>query len=197
MTRCLPNAKNLQLHVEPKRMPPVKAKIQKPVAVAKTAAEAETAAAKQAVFNQLINENALLFYLMKGIAEAVHQQGEMSGGKRSLLRLLNETSAQTVPQISRARKVTRQHIQALIHELVNDGLVEFFENPAHKRSPFVQLTQRGQRFVNDMDRRETKLHQQLEVHVSESEMRAAMRTLRKVRAEFESEPWRRLLKQLR
>lgn len=157
----------------------------------------ENEAARQSAFNQLINENALLFFRLKVVAEEVHQQGELSGGKRGLLRMLNEAGAKTVPQISRARNVTRQHTQTLINELVAEGLVEFFDNPGHKRSPFVQLTAAGQRCVTGMERREAKLHAQMPMQVSENELRAAARTLRKVRAEFENEQWRRLLKQLR
>ncbi len=162
-----------------------------------TRAVQEPDTAQQSAFNQLINENALLFFRMKVVAQEVHQQGEMSGGKRSLLRLLNESDAQTVPQISRARNVTRQHTQTLINELAEEGLVDFFDNPGHKRSPFVQLTAQGQRAVAAMERREAKLHTQMPMHVPENELRAAARTLRKLRAEFEGEPWRRLLKQFR
>ena len=89
--------------------------------IARAVQEPDTA--QQSAFNQLINENALLFFRMKVVAQEVHQQGEMSGGKRSLLRLLNESDAQTVPQISRARNVTRQHTQTLINELAEEGMV--------------------------------------------------------------------------
>jgi DNA-binding MarR family transcriptional regulator len=121
----------------------------------------------------------------------------MSGGKRSLLRLLEESGAQTVPNISRARNVTRQHMQALVNELAAGGLVEFADNPAHKRSPFVQLTVAGRRFVTNMNRREVKIHQAIALPVSDGELRTAARILKKVRASFENEAWRKLLKQLR
>lgn len=181
-------------------MPPSKAakrkSVARPTKTARVTLASEQDAAQQSAFNQLINENALLFFRMKVVAQEVHQQGEMSGGKRSLLRLLNESEAQTVPQISRARNVTRQHTQTLINELAAEGLVEFFDNPGHKRSPFVQLTAQGQRAIAAMERREAKLHTQMTMHVPENELRAAARTLRKVRAEFENEQWRRLLKKM-
>lgn len=168
-------------------MPPVKTQTKAPAAEA----------AQQDSFNQLINENALLFYRLKMVAEEVHHQGEMSGAKRALLRLLEESGAQTVPNISRARNVTRQHMQALVNELAGEGLVEFADNPAHKRSPLVQVTAAGRRFVTSMNRREAKIHQAMALPVSESELRAAARVLKKVRASFENEAWRKLLKQLR
>ena len=145
-------------------------------------------------FNILINENGLLFNRLKMVAEQVHHQGEMSGGRRAVLRMLDEARAQTVPQISRERSVSRQHVQALINELAAEGYVEFTENPAHKRSPFVQLTALGQKAVNAMNRREQQLHTKLHMDVAESDLLAAAQTLRAVRAVFESEQWKRLAK---
>lgn len=148
-------------------------------------------------FNILVNENGLLFNRLKLVAEQVHHQGEMSGGRRAILRTLDETGAQTVPQISRARAVSRQHVQALINELVEEGYLEFAENPAHKRSPFVQLTNQGKRAVDAMNRREQKLHLKMRNEVPDAELLAAARILRAVRAMFESEQWRRLAKSLK
>lgn len=147
-------------------------------------------------FNILINENGLLFNRLKLVAEQVHHQGEMSGGRRAILRMLDEIGAQTVPQISRARAVSRQHVQALINELAEEGYLEFAENPAHKRSPFVQLTQQGKQAVDAMNRREQKLHMKMHTEVPDAELLAAARTLRAIRAMFESEQWRRLVKSL-
>src|SRR5437868_14577915 len=92
-----------------------------------------TGADTESAFNTLINENGLLFNRLKLVAEQIHQQGEMSGARRAILRMLDEVGAQTVPQIGRSRSVSRQHVQALVNELTGEGYVEFAENPAHKR----------------------------------------------------------------
>lgn len=158
---------------------------------------ATSAASGDTPFNILINENGLLFNRLKLVAEQVHHQGEMTGGRRAILRMLDETGAQTVPQISRARAVSRQHVQALINELVEEDYLEFAGNPAHKRSPFVQLTRRGKQAVDAMNRREQKLHLKMRNEVPDAELLAAARILRAVRAMFESEQWRRLAKSLK
>ncbi len=151
----------------------------------------------ESAFNTLINENGLLFNRLKLVAEQIHQQGEMSGARRAILRMLNEVGAQTVPQIGRARSVSRQHVQALVNELTREGYVELVENPAHKRSPFAQLTARGKQFVLAMNRREHKLHEKMQLHLSDTEMLAAARTLRVLRTVFESEQWKRIAKTLK
>ena len=150
----------------------------------------------ESAFNVLINETSLFFHRLKIIAEEVHHQGEMSGGLRSLLRSLDNHGEQTVPQMARDRSVTRQHIQPLVNQLAEAGYIEFVENPAHKRSPFVRLTPRGKKTVDAMNRREHKLLSKSGVGVPDKKMREAAETLRDVRAFFESDKWQRLLKTL-
>lgn len=148
----------------------------------------------ESAFNVLINETSLFFHRLKVVAEEVHRQGEMSGGLRSLLRSLDKHGEQTVPQMARDRSVTRQHIQPLVNQLAEAGYIVFVENPAHKRSPFVHLTTQGKKTVDAMNRREHKLVSKSAFGVPDSKMREAAETLRNVRAFFESEEWKQMLK---
>ena len=50
---------------------------------------------------------------------------------------------QTVPQLARARPVSRQRIQQIANEAAVEGLIEFINNPAHKKSKLMQLTDLG------------------------------------------------------
>lgn len=150
----------------------------------------------ESAFDQLINENALLFHRLKIVADEVHHQGEMSGGLRSILRGLDKLGPQTVPQMARNRSVSRQHIQILVNQLTEAGHLEQIDNPAHKRSPLVQLTPRGKKGVKAMNRREMKLHTQMDFGVTDQKLREAAEILRAVRAMFESAQWQRLLKHL-
>lgn len=59
------------------------------------------------------------------------------------MRSLAEGGPQTVPAIARSRPVSRQHIQKLADELAAEGLVEFVDNPEHKRSKLMRLTAAG------------------------------------------------------
>ncbi|HMV51563.1 MAG TPA: MarR family transcriptional regulator [Blastocatellia bacterium] len=151
----------------------------------------------ESAFNVLVNETSLLFHRLKIVADEVHQQGEMSGALRSILRLLNKHGEQTVPQMARDRAVSRQHVQGLINQLAEAGYVEFIENPAHKRSAFVRLTPLGKKTVATMDRHEDKLLAKSGVGVPDRKMLEAAETLRAVRAFFENKEWQRLLKSLK
>lgn len=70
----------------------------------------------------------------------IEYQGE---GYLGVLRLLNSEGPQTVPQIARRRGVSRQRIQKLSNNMADNGLIRFVDNPDHRSSRLVQLTQSG------------------------------------------------------
>src|SRR5262249_19593397 len=92
----------------------------------------------------VIGETVALFHRLRDASQQVHGQGELSSGRWGLLRDLDRLGPQTVPQMARSRPVSRQYIQTLVDGVVKQGLVELVENPAHKRSPLVELTAKGQ-----------------------------------------------------
>jgi len=153
------------------------------------AAKARTSA--RPALGELMDETVALFHRLRAVAEEVHGQGEASAGRRGLLLSLARGGPQTVPQLARARPVSRQHVQTLVNALAADGLVELVENPAHKRSSLVRLTRAGALRLDGMARRERELLGSLSLGVGAHELRAASETLRQVRAAFASPTWRR------
>ena len=69
---------------------------------------------------------------------------------------LADAGEQTVPQIARAKGVSRQHIQVNVDTLTKAALVALRDNPGHKRSPFVTMTKLGQSAFKVMRRREKR-----------------------------------------
>jgi DNA-binding MarR family transcriptional regulator len=49
----------------------------------------------------------------------------------------------TGPQIAQMRPTSCQRMQRLANELAAEGLVEFIDNPKHRRSKLVRLTPKG------------------------------------------------------
>ena len=141
----------------------------------------------------LIYEATALFHRAHAVAEQIHGQGRFTAGRRGVLRGLDLTGPQTVPQMARIRPVSRQYIQMLVNQLARESQVEFIANPAHKRSQLVRLTPQGKEFLEAMYRREAKLLAGLEVDVAEEDMRTAGAILRVVREVFESDQWKQRL----
>ena len=145
-------------------------------------------------FDSLINETVSLFHRLRVVADQIHHRGETTGALRSILRSLYKMGEQTVPQMARARAVSRQHVQAIVNQLLAEGLVELTPNPAHKRSPLARLTTLGKKTVDAMNRNEAGLLSKADLRVTDKDLRQAAETLRTVRAYFESERWKRILK---
>jgi DNA-binding MarR family transcriptional regulator len=66
-----------------------------------------------------------------------------AGGEWGVLRMLVKSGPQTVPEMARSRPVSRQHCQTICNTLEAEGLVEFVDNPKHKRSKLVRATKKG------------------------------------------------------
>lgn len=138
-----------------------------------------------------------LFHTLTAAAEDLHQQGNFTAGKRGLLRGLYRLGPQTVPQMARARPVSRQYIQMLTDRLAEEGLVEFIDNPAHKRSWLVRLTEKGKTCIETMLTREAGVLKELPVTVSEQDILTATAVLRSLREVFQGQAWRDAVEHVR
>jgi|ERR1051326_220173 DNA-binding MarR family transcriptional regulator len=105
----------------------------------------------------------------------------MPSATRTVLHVLQRCGSQTVPQLARARFSSRQNIQILVNRLQKEGLVEFVENPDHKRSVLVRLTQRGQVAISEATQEEAELNIKLLPSFSPSELSSATEVLNKLR----------------
>ncbi|MGA9671672.1 MAG: MarR family transcriptional regulator [Terracidiphilus sp.] len=138
---------------------------------------------------RLIDEIPALFHLLRAVAGDVHGHDVSSAGRRGVLRSLDREGPQTVPQMARARNVSRQHIQVLINGLLEDGLVACLENPAHRRSLLVRLTAKGKRRLAAAGERELRLLARARLRLSSKEIDSAADALRSLRDLLQSKEW--------
>ncbi|PSB15241.1 MarR family transcriptional regulator [filamentous cyanobacterium CCP1] len=92
----------------------------------------------------LIIEIVATFFLLRAEGMRIGVVSSSGEGYWSVLRLLKVNGAQTVPQIARYRYVPRQSVQKLANEMLKDGVIEFVNNPAHRRSKLMRLTPKGE-----------------------------------------------------
>ena len=104
-----------------------------------------------------------------------------AGGEFGVLRSLVQEGAQTVPQMAAARPVSRQHCQTIVNGLAEQGLVEFLDNPRHKRSKLVRLTKRGRARFESMKTQFTEVAGVYAPHFSAAEVAAATDVCRRAR----------------
>ena len=145
----------------------------------------------------VIGETVALFHRLRVVSEQIHGQGEVSSGRWGVMRSLAQAGPQTVPQLARSRPVSRQYIQTLVDGLAEQGLIEGVANPAHKRSPLLRLTPKGQTLLEDMNKKAARVLKQLSSLIPDEELRRTASTLRAVRELFAGNQWEQALKRLK
>ena len=121
-----------------------------------------------------------LYFRIQAATDAIAGFAQ-AGGDFGFLRSLAEDGPQTVPEIARQRPVSRQYCLAVANNLAKQGLVEFIENPKHKRSQLVRITKKGRATFDDLTKRFLAAAAVVAVHFEERDVVTATSVLRKAR----------------
>lgn len=143
----------------------------------------------------VIDATRALFHRLKAAADEVHRAVGVTAGPRGVLQDLYENGPRTVPDMARARPVSRQHIQVLVNGLLERGEVELLPNPAHARSKLVALTDVGLVSFEAIRHREATAIERLPVEAGADELGEAAEVLRDLKAAFEDPEWLSLISQ--
>lgn len=95
------------------------------------------------------------FALSFRVREAGKRSGIFSANGAGLWGFLNSLATSgpmTVPALARMRPVSRQHMQQIANDAAAQGLVEFIDNPRHRRSKLVTLTAAGRAAYAELTR---------------------------------------------
>lgn len=140
---------------------------------------------------ELIEEVIVTFRQLRAASAEIHGDGTPMPGQRGVLVDLDRVGPQTAAGMARARGVSRQHVQALVDRFRARGLVDLVENPAHRRSKLVGLTENGRSLVKAMLERERAALRFLDVAIPTAQIRTAIAVLQALRRELHHHPWER------
>jgi len=134
----------------------------------------------------LIREIRGAFHDLKAVSDRMNTDVDITAPLRAILEHITDHGPMTVPQISAAKNVTRQHIQTGVDDLVERGFVMLLENPNHKRSRRVALTEPGKAAFSTIRDREALLLTQLAERFDPIQLKNATDTVAKLRAETDN-----------
>lgn len=117
------------------------------------------------------------FNRLKALGDALHRDLRITAAMRAVMEALYEGGEQTVPQIARSKSVTRQHIQVLVNNLVEPGIVVTRANPDDMRSPLATLTKKGRAAFERMRQKEKIVLAELTRALARCDLDAAIATL--------------------
>jgi DNA-binding MarR family transcriptional regulator len=90
-----------------------------------------------------------------------------------------------VAWIARNMGLTRQAVQRIVTELVEEGILGLTENPHHRRAKLVVLTDRGTKLYRTVETRQVPWAQSLAEGSSPRKLAATLATLRELRERLE------------
>src|SRR3712207_5792356 len=119
---------------------------------------------------ELVLEVAQCFFRIRALGRKTGLITGWGGGAFGFMRSLALLGPLTVPQIAQMRPTSRQRMQRLADELAAEGLVEFVDNPKHRRSKLVRLTPKGDAQYRELNARLLLISSTIGVALSEADI---------------------------
>ena len=91
----------------------------------------------------------------------------------------------TVPDLARILGQSRQSLQRLVNEMVEDDLLRLVANPAHRRSPHIEPTEAGRLLHDAVEARRIPWTEGIATKLGDVDATAAARALAAMRAVLE------------
>jgi DNA-binding MarR family transcriptional regulator len=133
---------------------------------------------------ELLLHIAECFFRIRAVGQKTGLITSWGGGAFGFIRSLAMLGPLTVPQIAEMRPTSRQRMQRLADELAADGLVEFVDNPKHRRSKLVQLTRKGAARYREMSARFLAMASTIGGELNEAEIRKTTAVVRQLSADI-------------
>jgi DNA-binding MarR family transcriptional regulator len=127
---------------------------------------------------ELILDIRTAFRALRAFSDQMNEARGITAARRAVMEYLADHGAATVPQIAEAKSVSRQHIQTNADELVVQGLAEWADNPAHRRSRLLCLSGHGAKVFNDIKREEATYLERLGQNLDAESIAGGRKALR-------------------
>lgn len=93
---------------------------------------------------------------------------------------IQQTPAPVV-RLAESMGLARQSVQRVADDLAAEGLVEYADNPSHRRAKLVLLTRAGETLYATISRRQTPWAQKLAAGISKNDLEITLQTLARMR----------------
>ena len=128
----------------------------------------------------LLNEIAYTYFPLRAVGDAMTARFGKTTAEWGLLRTLDEKGSMTVAALARSRPVARQWIQQVANQLAKQGLIEFVDNPDHKRAKLMRITPTGTRLLRRLSGAFDSWANEMKKDFDERAMQLTFATLRKL-----------------
>jgi DNA-binding MarR family transcriptional regulator len=140
---------------------------------------------------ELMLEVAQYFFRLRALGQKTGLFTSWGAGTIGFMRSLALIGPLTVPQIAQMRPTSRQRMQRLADELADEGLVEFTDNPRHRRSKLVRLTRKGEARYRELSARFLAMASTMGADLTETDIRETTAIVRRLSDEAKGSSGRR------
>ncbi len=135
----------------------------------------------------LLTEAILATFKLNGLLvtagdQLIKELGLTSARWKILGALSYSDTALTVPDIAREMGQTRQAVQRLVNEMIEDGLIEPLDNPKHKRAKLLSLTDKGQDTFSKVMEKQVPWVNSIAKDIQEEDLNSVITTLKYLNA---------------
>jgi DNA-binding MarR family transcriptional regulator len=143
-----------------------------------------TTSSKGEAVADLILEAAQFFFRVRAFGQKTGFITSWGAGVFGFMRSLALVGPLTVPEIAEMRPTSRQRMQRLADELAAEGVVEFIDNPRHRRSKLVRLTRKGNRHYRRLNVQLLEIASMMGADLSEADIRKSIEIVRRLSDEI-------------
>ena len=125
-----------------------------------------------------------VIWLIRRLFRAFSQKGSenlqgvgVSVADRAVMEFLYPDKKLSVPEIAERYQVSRQHVQTTVNALLENGLVVSRDNPRHKRSPLIALSQKGRKLFASILKKDEQVITELFSTIPVNHVQITRRTL--------------------
>lgn len=95
--------------------------------------------------------------------------------------------AEPVANVARVMGLTRQSVQLTADALERDGMIEYADNPHHRRAKLIEITDKGRKALRAVEERHAVWAARLAKKVGVAELKATLEQLRRMRTTLEED----------
>ena len=137
--------------------------------------------AKGQVLHDLFREIFELQSALARVMDTVHEKTGLSTSQHKIIRTLNHLGPATVPDMAALLGVSRQFVQTVCNNMYSIGLIEFKDNPRHKRSKLVLLTEPGRIAFRKARQKENMIIEHALPNIEQRQAKEAYDLLKRIR----------------
>ncbi|GAB6145615.1 hypothetical protein JCM12294_30530 [Desulfocicer niacini] len=149
-----------------------------------TKPEKNTGESRGQVVHDLFREVFQLHGVLSSITDTVHEQAGLGTPQRRIMHVLDRYGPATIPHIALRLEVSRQFIRTVCNKMIADGFLESEENPFHKKSMLIRMSEFGAVTFRQSEEKEHQIIEQALPGIDFKEVSQAVRLLKRIREQI-------------